>query len=125
MNRRQFLSTAAAAAPLFGQSKIEVRGKQIVDEAIAALGGDAFLKVQDRVETGRAYSFYNDRLTGLSRARIATRYLLRPEPATIGFFGQRERQAFARKDKELRPASVLPLPRRQSLGRYLPRRQSD
>lgn len=100
--RRHFLATSLAA-PLLAQklSKIEERGLQVVNDALAALGGPAYLAMQDRVENGRAYSFYNSRLTGLSRARISTRYLLRPEPATVGFFGQRERQSFARKDKQL------------------------
>jgi len=102
MNRRQLIATLAA--PLLAQpklSKIEERGKQVIDEALAALGGPAYLAMQNRVEQGRAYSFHNSRLTGLSRARLATRYLLRPEPPQAGFFGQRERQSFARKDKEL------------------------
>lgn len=103
--RRQLLTAVAAplAAPFIirGQSKIEQRGRQVVDEALAALGGQNYLNMQDRVENGRAYSFYNSRLTGLSRARIATRYLLRPQPPLAGFFGQRERQSFARKDKQL------------------------
>ena len=101
LSRRTFL----AAVPLLAQpvklTKVEERGKRVVDEALAALGGAAFLQVQDRIENGRAYSFYNSRLTGLSRARIATRYLPRPEPPTVGFFGQRERQSFAQKDKML------------------------
>ncbi len=31
--------------------------------------------MEDRVENGRAYSFYNDRLSGLSIAKIYTRYV--------------------------------------------------
>ena len=38
----------------------------MIDEAVAALGGDNFLQMQDRVETGRAYSFYREELNGLS-----------------------------------------------------------
>ena len=34
------------------------RGKRAIDETLAALGGDRFLAVQDRTESGRAYSFY-------------------------------------------------------------------
>ena len=45
----------------------EQRGRKVVDDAIAALGGDAFLHVQDRTETGRAYSFYNSQMSGLRR----------------------------------------------------------
>jgi hypothetical protein len=31
------------------------RGKRVVNEALQALGGQAFLRVEDRVESGRAY----------------------------------------------------------------------
>ncbi len=77
-----------------------VRGRQIADEAIAALGGPAFLNMKDRVESGRGYSFYREQLSGLSRATIYTRYLTRPEPPPQGYIGQRERQAFG-KDEDI------------------------
>jgi hypothetical protein len=51
------------------------RGKKIVADALEALGGARFLEVEDRVESGRAYSFYREQLSGLSRAKIYTRYL--------------------------------------------------
>ncbi|HLI85286.1 MAG TPA: hypothetical protein VKV17_15315 [Bryobacteraceae bacterium] len=72
----------------------EQRGKRVVYEALNALGGQAFLQMQDRTETGRAYSFYNQQITGLSVATIYTRYLA-PVPGKVE---QRERQAFG-KDK--------------------------
>jgi hypothetical protein len=72
------------------------RGKRIIDEALAALGGQNYLNVRDRVESGRAYSFYREKLSGLSRATIYTRYLVRPEPPVPGFLGLRERQAFGK-----------------------------
>jgi hypothetical protein len=75
-----------------------VRGKQVIDEALKALGGEAFLKMADRVEEGRAYSFYREQLSGLSRAKIYTRYLTRPEPPQPGYIGVRERQAFGKKE---------------------------
>jgi len=74
------------------------RGKRIVDEAVASLGGDNFLRMQDRVESGRAYSFYREELNGLSIAKIYTRYLIRPEPPVPGFVGVREREAFGKKE---------------------------
>src|SRR5260370_25059174 len=74
------------------------RGKRAIDQAVAALGGDHFLNMQDRVESGRAYSFYRDRLSGLSYAKIYTRYLTRPEPPVPGFLGIREREAFGKKE---------------------------
>ena len=88
------LALGAAA----GAESKENRGKRTIDQAVAALGGDRFLRMQDRVESGRAYSFYNDRLSGLSFAKIYTRYLIRPEPPVAGFFGIREREAFGRKE---------------------------
>jgi len=74
------------------------RGKRLIDETVAALGGANFLHMQDRVESGRAYSFYRERLNGLSIAKIYTRYLIRPEPPVPGFLGVREREAFGKKE---------------------------
>ena len=87
----------ASAQP--AQSK-EARAKQVLEDALAALGGIKFSAMRDRVESGRAYSFYRDRLTGLSRATISTRYVMRPDPlpAEPAVY-QRERQSFG-KDKE-------------------------
>jgi len=62
-----------AALLLRAETPLE-RGKRVVDECVQALGGDRFLNMQTRVETGRAYSFYRDKLTGLSIAKIYTRY---------------------------------------------------
>ena len=72
----------------------QVRGKQVIDAALEAMGGARFLAMQDRTEEGRLYSFYRERLAGASRARIYTRYLTRPEPPKAGFFGQREHQSY-------------------------------
>ncbi|MGH9720713.1 MAG: hypothetical protein ACRD8O_10910 [Bryobacteraceae bacterium] len=87
------------AAPLWlsGETS-EDRGKRIVNDALAALGGNRFLAMKDRVEAGRAYSFYNEQLAGLARAKIYTRYLTRPDPPVSGFMGVRERQAFGKNE---------------------------
>lgn len=69
------------------------RGRKVVNEALEALGGDKFLAMEDRIEEGRAYSFYRSRMTGLSRAKIYTRYL---KSATGDEIGQRERQVFGK-----------------------------
>ena len=86
LNRRHLL-LGLTTAPLLAQklSKIEERGKQVVDDALVALGGPAYLAMRDRVENGRAYSFHNDRMIGLSRARISTRYPPRESPACSTF----------------------------------------
>jgi len=84
------------AAPLLAQSKAE-KGKAIVDAAIKALGGTNFLEMKDRTETGRAYSFYDSKLSGLARAKIMTRYVTAPDPPPAGKVFQRERQLFGKK----------------------------
>lgn len=77
---------------------IFARGKQVVEQALAALGGDAFLSMADRTETGRAYSFYRERLTGLSVATIYTRYLTAPPVPDPKELYLRERQSFGKKE---------------------------
>lgn len=72
------------------------RGKRVVNEALQVLGGPAFLRVEDRVESGRAYSFFREQLAGLSVAKFYTRYLVRPEPPVPGKIQVRERQAFGK-----------------------------
>lgn len=84
-----FCATGSAA------ETAQQRGRRVVDEALAALGGKDFLAMQDRVETGRAYSFYRERLEGLSIAKIYTRYLA-PEPGKISV---RERENFGKDEK--------------------------
>jgi hypothetical protein len=100
--RRAIFAVVLAASALPAQvieAKV-TRAKQVIDEAVAALGGDKFLTMHDRTEIGRVYSFYRDQLTGLSRARIYTRYVRRPDPfPTEPLIFQRERQSFG-KDKE-------------------------
>lgn len=72
------------------------KGRRIVMDSLAALGGDHFLHMTDRIEEGRAYSFYNEKLSGLSKAKIYVRYLVAPDPPVAAFFGQRERQVFGK-----------------------------
>jgi len=86
----------AASGLVHAQTAAEVRGKNIIDDSIAALGGDKFLNMEDRIESGRAYSFYHEKLTGLSIAKIYTRYMT----VTLGKSGEelgvREGQAFGK-----------------------------
>src|SRR6202521_5829780 len=91
-----FILVSAAAAS--AQTAAEQRGKKVVDEAVAALGGEKFLTMEDRIESGRAYSFYRDQLTGLSVAKIYTRYLTVTRGKTGEELGVRERQAFGKNE---------------------------
>jgi hypothetical protein len=81
-----------ALPPVRAAETHEQRGKRVIDEAIEALGGQAFLHMEDRVESGRAYSFYREQISGLSVATIYTRYIV-PAPGKIGL---REREAFGK-----------------------------
>jgi hypothetical protein len=95
----RILSVLLLTALLAPAETKQERGKRVVDEALAALGGDHYLAMRDRVESGRVYSFYRERLSGLSRATIYTRYLVRPEPPSPGVFAIRERQAFGKSEE--------------------------
>jgi hypothetical protein len=68
------------------------RGKRVVNEALQAVGGKAYLAMEDRVESGRAYSFYRQELQGLSIAKIYTRYVT----PVAGKPSVRERQNFGK-----------------------------
>lgn len=47
------------------------QGKRLVFESLQALGGDAFLKMRNLTQAGRAYAFYRQNLSGLA---VFTRY---------------------------------------------------
>src|SRR5450631_1320607 len=85
-----FLSLALGAAN--PAETAHERGKRVVYEALQAVGGKAYLAMEDRVESGRAYSFYRQELQGLSIAKIYTRYVT-PVP---GKPCVRERQNFGK-----------------------------
>jgi len=65
---------AMAGALLLRAETPEQRGKRVIDDCLQALGGDRYLKMENRVESGRVYSFYREKLTGLSIAKIYTSY---------------------------------------------------
>jgi len=90
-----FASTTLVSA----QTSAEKRGKAVIEDAIKALGGEKFLNMQDRVESGRAYSFYREELSGLSIAKIYTRYLTVATGKTGEELGVRERQAFGKNEE--------------------------
>jgi len=73
------------------------RAKRVVNECVAALGGDRFQNMINRVESGRAYSFYRERLTGLSIAKIYTRYDS-SITGTAHNLAQRERDNYGKKE---------------------------
>lgn len=70
------------------------KGKEIVDKSIAALGGDRFLHMQNRVSRGRVYAFFHDQLSGLDVATIYVQYL--PQRPAKGL-ALREREVLGKK----------------------------
>jgi len=86
--------TAAGQA----QTAAEKRGKELIAGAVQALGGENFLHMQDRIESGRAYSFYREQISGLSIAKIYTRYITVAPGKSGEDVGQRERQAFGKNE---------------------------
>src|SRR5215472_4255925 len=89
-----------ALLPAFAaaQGDSNAKAKKIIDDAVTALGGDKFLNMEDRIESGRAYSFYRENLSGLSIATIYTRYLTVADGKTGEDLGVRERQAFGKNE---------------------------
>ncbi|MEO8593335.1 MAG: hypothetical protein ABI759_08435 [Candidatus Solibacter sp.] len=85
-----FLMLMAAAS--WAAENAHERGKRVVNEALQAVGGKAFLAMEDRVESGRAYSFFRQELQGLDLAKIYTRYVT----AVAGKPSVRERQNFGK-----------------------------
>ena len=84
-----------------GAETNEQKGKRVADEALAALGGQAFLAVRDRTESGRAYQFYREKISGLAIAYLYTRYLANPESPEPGSLRMREREAFGKKQDDV------------------------
>ena len=50
------------------------KGRQVIDQTVQALGGDAFLQMKTRTASGRIYSFFHDRTSGADVARIYIAY---------------------------------------------------
>jgi hypothetical protein len=90
------LAACCAWSPARAAETAQERGRRVVYEALQALGGDTFLKMEDRVEAGRAYSFHNNRLSGLSIAKIYTRYVVPPAVPAPGAVYVRERDGFGK-----------------------------
>jgi hypothetical protein len=78
------MTVLAALAAGQTQTAGDVRARRVIDDAVAALGGEKFLNMQDRVMDER--TSYHDRLSGLTVAKIYTRYLTVPprRPARVG-----------------------------------------
>lgn len=96
---RWLVFAAILLSPVSGQSLNDPRARKAVDDAVIALGGPRFSQMHDRVEMGRAYSFYRDSISGLSIATIFTQYIDVPPDKSGSVVGAREREVFGKKEE--------------------------
>jgi hypothetical protein len=91
------VALAAASVFVLHAETAQEKGKRVVNECLDALGGDRYLRMENREESGRAYSFYREQLSGLSIAKIYTRYYPGVQD-TAHDLAQRERENFGKKE---------------------------
>ena len=84
----------AATALLQSQTTSPTKGKEVVDRALTALGGERFVHMRTRVSTGRIYTFFHDETSGSDIARIYTEY---SETGLGKGLGIREREVLGKK----------------------------
>jgi hypothetical protein len=95
MTRRTFALSLVAGR--LAAETAKDRGRRLLDKTLEALGGDAFRNMRTRTETGRAYSFYHEKLSGLSIARLYTKYI---EPDGKSPIYELQRQVFGKKQED-------------------------
>ncbi|MEI9971774.1 MAG: hypothetical protein WDO73_06800 [Ignavibacteriota bacterium] len=88
------MAFCALLAPARPAETREERGKRIVYDALQALGGDAFLHMNDRLESGARVLLLSRANLGTRSRRIYTRYLA-PVPGKVEV---RERENFGVKE---------------------------
>lgn len=71
-----------------------IKGKQMIDKAIAALGGQNFLQLRNVVASGRVFNFFHGNLSALERATVYLEYLTDTPGKGLAV---REREAFGKK----------------------------
>ncbi len=86
----------AQAIPLVQTASMK-KARQVLDDALTAVGGPAFLRLRNKVERGRMYSFHNEQLAGLAYASVYIQYLDPPEQLDADLVYLRERQSYGKK----------------------------
>lgn len=97
MTRRRFTAALSLLPAALNAETQQERARRVIDKTIHALGGDAFRQMPGRLETGRAFQFYGDEISGLAPAKIYTKYL---PPAPGLKLREVQRQVFGKKDDE-------------------------
>jgi hypothetical protein len=75
LSRRTLLTAApfVFVRRLTGQTAQE-KGRQYIQDALDAMGGQKFLDIHNQFSSGRAYSFYNASVRGLARITVYERF---------------------------------------------------
>lgn len=81
------------AAFLPAQAAPPNKGKELIDQAVKALGGDRFLNMHTLHTNARIYAFFRDRMSGYDIANIYTQYL---DDKTIKGLQVREREVLGK-----------------------------
>jgi hypothetical protein len=99
--RAALLAGLLAFCPLFaasGQAQTrQEEGRKLVDQALAALGGEKFLSVRSMVQNGRAYAFYRQDVRGLAKMTIFHKYEPMKPDAEPGWLPISRRMVFTEK----------------------------
>lgn len=91
----RILVLALLAGALRAETSLEA-GHRLIRQCFEAVGGQAYVKMRDKVQYGRAYQFYAEELKGLARVTIYTKYDAKPSSPGPGWLGVRERRDFGK-----------------------------
>ncbi len=93
----RLLTVAVLMAASLHAETPQQAGQRLIKKCLEALGGQTFLSMRDKAQHGRAYQFYQERLSGLSVVAIYIRYDPKPSSPDPGWLGVRERREFGKK----------------------------
>lgn len=69
-------------------------GKQLLEQALEALGGDAFLQIRTLHQVGRAYAFYHENLRGLAVMNLYQQFEPMPPSHEAGWLPISRREVY-------------------------------
>lgn len=82
----------ALLATLVRAETSQEAGNRLIRQCLEAVGGQAYLSMRDKVQHGRAYQFYQERLSGLAIMTVYTKYDPKPSSPEPGWIGLNERR---------------------------------
>lgn len=83
----------AGSRPAEAQTKQDM-GKQLLQQALEALGGDAFLQIRTLHQVGRAYAFYHENLRGLAVMNLYQQFEPMPPSHEAGWLPISRREVY-------------------------------